>query len=819
MKVTFTFLSFFLSIVLKAQLLSGFVLTEQGNEVPFASVFIQNSSIGTFSNGKGYYQIKYASIEDTIVFSAIGFSDKKIAVRDITSTQLNINLTTEINEVSTVEIDGENDFAKSIIKKVIKNRSKHFKSISSFTADAYAKVSLEEENPFTPNTKDKLNFIEHYSVVHFQHPNNWKVEKMGVKDLSKKKEDKGTFNIRLGGPNRRAPKGKPTNPNIFFSEISDGHFNFYRNTISIPKLGETPFISPIGNMALLSYNYTYDGSFYENKQLVHRIKVIPKRKKDALFSGVIYINDQIYNLAAVELSLPSSCLLFFKEFKVYQNYKETDSLFLLARQEFFYEVHRGKSVLHGSVYNEFKNYNVNIEHPKNTFSNNIRITRDSAYSRDSSYWNKVRTIPLKKAEKVFVNKADSINKYQKSPKYLRHLDSINNRISGLDIFLNGIDHYNRERGVKWIIDPLLKQVKFAGVGGYRHALGGNYIKTFKNDNEVDFDGQVDYGFGNNDLLANGKIKFTYLPKKFAQLRIGGGAKYQMLTYMQNIATIFSRSNFVRNDYIEVGHYHELFNGLFLDAKIKYMKRTSINHLQMAGWSDDLFGSDNEPRNFDPYNELNLRVIASYTPFQKFAIEPNKKIILGSKWPTFKLHWEQGIPKVFDSKIHYQLLKLGVNQSIKWNVFGTGKYAFWAGKYLHATTVEYPNMTFFRGTDNYFFSHPIYTFQLLGNTLTALDEFIEFHYIHHFNGMLIKKIPVLRKSKLETVAGGGFLGIKDQKFNHSEVYSGLEFPFKLWDTKFKIGAYYSVAYSNYSNLNNMFKFGLNIYNPFTSTWAY
>lgn len=819
MKARLTFLCVIFCFAVKAQLLSGFVLNQKGQEIPFASVFLQNSSKGTLSNGKGYYQIKFSSNNDTLIFSAVGFLDKKIALKNINTQQLNVNLTVEINEVSTVVINGETDYAKEIIKKVIYNRSKNLSAIHSFSTEAYVKVSLEEENPFTPNTKDKLNFIEHYSIVHFAEPNKWMVEKLGVKDLSKKKTVKGNLNLRLGRPARMVPKGKPVNPNIFFSNISDGVFNFYKNTLSIPKLGETPYISPIGNLALLSYNYTYEGGFYEENQLVHKIKVIPKRNMDALFSGMIYINDQIFNLAALELSLPASALHFFKTFKVYQNYIKSDSVFVLNRQEFFYEVHRGRAVLHGSVYNEFNNYKVNIKHPKNTFSNNVRTTVDSAYTRDSLYWKKVRTIPLKKAEEIFVKKADSIKAYQSSPAYLKHLDAINNKVTIMDVFLNGIDHCNREKGQKWIIDPLIKQVKFAGVGGYRHALGGNFIKTYNNNNELDFDFQADYGFGNKDLLANGKIKFTYLPKKFAQLRIGGGAKYQMLTYMQNIATIFSRSNFVRNDYLEIGHYHELFNGLFLDFRLKYMKRTSIDELQMAGWGKDLFGEDNTPRSFDPYNEVNIRIITSYTPFQKYAIEPNKKIILGSKWPTFHIYWEQGIPKIFNAKINYQLLKSGITQNIKWNVFGTGKYALWGGKYLHATTVEYPNMTFFRGTDNYFFSHPIYTFQLLGNTLTALDEFVEFHYIHHFNGMLIKKIPLLKKSRLETVTGAGFLYINDGNFNHSEVYTGLEFPFKLWDTKFKLGAYYSVAYSNYSNLENMVKFGLNIYNPFTNSWSY
>lgn len=808
-----------LSNLAKSQLVSGFITKPSGEAAAFVSVYIANSSNGTVANSKGYYQIKVNAISDTIVFSAVGFEDVIVPYTTITNDQFNLKLSTSVTQISEVVIEGDYDFAKQVIKNAMAQRSVHLKEISSYNVKAYVKVSLEEENPFAQDMKDKLNFIESYNSIAFAYPNQWKVEKLGVKDLSKKKEDKGNFQKRFGGPPRRAPKRQASNPNLFFSNFSDGNFNFYQNNLSIPKLGETPFISPIGSFALVSYNYSYKGSFYENDVLIHKIEVQPKRSADALFSGTIYIHDQVWSIAALELSLPASALHYFKEFKVYQQYGLKDSLYVLNRQEFFYKVHRGRAVLHGTVYNEFEEYELNVDHPKGTFSNAIRVTVDSAYTRDSSYWKEVRLVPLKPNEKRFVEKIDSINEFEKSPEFLKRQDSIKNRVTFLDITLNGVDHYNREKGIKWIIDPLIKQVKFAGVGGYRHAFGGNFIKTFKNNQELNFDVQADYGFANQDLLGNGKVSFTYLPKKFASLRLSGGAKYQMLSYMQNIATIFSRSNYVRNDFIQVGHYHEVLNGLFLEMRAKYMKRTSIDGLEMAGWSDDLFGEDNKPRDFEPYNELNIKVNFSYTPFQKYALEPNKKIIIGSKWPTFHGRWEQGIPGVFDAKINYQLLKLGLTQTIKWNVFGTGKVAAWGGHYLHTNTVEYPNMTFFRGTDNYFFSHPIYTFQLLGETHTAMESFVELHYIHHFNGMFIKKVPLLNRTKLETVAGGGSLYINDGNFSHTEVFAGLEFPFKILDTKFKLGAYYAVAYSNYSNVNNMLKFGLNVFNPFANEWAY
>jgi len=153
------------------------------------------------------------------------------------------------------------------------------------------------------------------------------------------------------------------------------------------------------------------------------------------------------------------------------------------------------------------------------------------------------------------------------------------------------------------------------------------------------------------------------------------------------------------------------------------------------------------------------------------------------------------------------------------LLGTSKAKSWYGQYLSTNHVEIPNYSFFRGTDNYFFSHPLYTFQLLGETYSSLRNYISFNYIHHFHGAICKKIPYLKKTKIEAVTGGGILYINDNNLQHTEIYNGLEIPFRLGETQLKFGGYYAIAYSNYSNLLNMFKFGLNVFNPFTNKWAF
>ncbi|MDC1189168.1 DUF5686 family protein [Flavobacteriales bacterium] len=200
---------------------------------------------------------------------------------------------------------------------------------------------------------------------------------------------------------------------------------------------------------------------------------------------------------------------------------------------------------------------------------------DSSRYKGSTFWDPVRPIKLTKEEFKFKTKADSITQLQRSNKYLEAKDSIKNKTSLDNVLFTGLDHYNSMKMTKWVIDPLIKQSKIFGIGGYRHALGGKYIKRFRNNKEVSFHSTTNYGFRNNDLIGDGGISFVYAPLHFGSISLSTGSKYQMLTFMQNFATIFSRSNYIKNDFIELSMFREIKNGLFVDIKSKLKRKRQL----------------------------------------------------------------------------------------------------------------------------------------------------------------------------------------------------------------------------------------------------
>ena len=794
---------------------SGAIVSQMNQPIPMATIGVEGSTQFTYSDAHGQFSINVPDSAFYIIIQADGYA---LIRSQIQPNQNHLTFTPKpsVYQTNVVVIEKEEDFAKKLIRSVIQKNKFFRDNPEQFSCGAYLKNTFEDHTVDT--NKQQLNLVESALLIYHKSPNQWKEIKQGIRDYSIKKVA-GNTSLSIGGPINRPSRRIQVNPNLFFTSISDGNFQFYTSVISIPKISETPIISPVGPLAFTAYNFLVDTFFVEKGDIIYKIQVRPKNQNSPLFSGHLYINENHSSIQALELQLPNLALNTFNSFKIYQHYSLLDSIPLLDKQQIVYAVLKMNQRFIGTSTAVFHNYDLTPEFSKNTFNNAVSETEDSAMVRSDQFWDSLRLEPLKKREQDFAINMEKLKAYYESDTYKAEQDSINNRIRLLDIIFTGIDFNNSKSGMVYIFDPLIKQVKPFGVGGYRHSIGGNFLKTTQNKHIWHWDGQVDYGFNNNDLRGSLILRHTYLPKKFAAFKIGGGSKYQLLTFFVPIADLFSRGNYVQNNFLEIGHFHEVFNGLFLNIHGQFMERKSISQLNLAGWSNDLFGNNNIPLDFEDYNELRLNIELEYTPFQKYKMEPYQKIILGSKFPTFILNWEQGIPGLFNAKIHYQKLSLGLRRRYKLSLLGNGVVHTMASKYLFASNVAYPNFTFFRGTDQHLLSHPTYTYQMLGETFVSLNQYIEARFIHHFNGAIMNKIPIAKKLHLETVAGGGILLIEDNNFNHSEIFFGLDKPFKVWGTKFRLGGYYCLAYSNYNNGASMFKFGINIFDPISSKWAY
>jgi len=837
----FALACFFLLIsqITFGQYIKGTIKDKNGGPLPFASIYIKNSTTGASSNLKGEYFLENKPGTYIIVYSFVGYEtvEKEVIFTKHKHQEVNINLIESSTSLNAVEVVANTkDRAKEIMKQVRDKRKFYLSQIQNFSCDTYLKTSLEKERkkpiPIdslknTASTKEgkdmvshlkneKLNLIESISETFYKEPGKYKEVVVAYHDYAETQSESNGVSITVDyGSDDIAPtQYTAENPYLLYSDIMSSELNFYKNLIKYPTVSQQPLLSPIASNSSLSYSYNFAGSFYEDQQLIYKIDVKPIYKSEALFYGTIYIEDSTWALRSVDLSINRAALLFCKEFKVIQKYSKVNTnQYIPIRRELFYTISDGKFNIIGNSRVNHSNYQINREFPPKIFGNEIKKYEVDAFDKDSTYWTNIRPITLKESELQFIHESDSLKAYYTSDEYYAKTDSSFNKINIWSI-LNGVGHRNRKNGTEWYLSGIFEQVIPFGIGGYRHKLPGYFNKEFKNDYLLETKGFIDYG-----LKGKLGVGLTYFPKKFVRTFIEVGDFYDHINDFASIEQAFSRSNYIRTKSVSISQRMEIVNGLFGELSFDYSDQQPINNIELANWSNNLFGGLNTPTEFERYTKSEVKLELKYRIKQKYILKGNKKIIIGTKHPEITMVYRKGISGLFNSEVNFDYIELGIKDEMQLARFGSSRWEAKAGTFPNKQNLRTLEYKYFRGSDRWFFSDPVRSFQLLDSIFSTPNEYLKANYIHHFEGSILNKIPLINKLKLQLAAGAGTLIIPDADFAHFEMFAGVERIIRIKQQLFRLGAYAVTADNSLNEPDLTFKFGISFYNTFTKKWDY
>lgn len=835
--IIFCFNSYFAGII------QGKIIDNNGAPLPFASVYVKSSTIGTATNIKGEFLLELLPGNYIIVSSFIGYVSQEfhVSVERNSKEYLNITLVEDLQTLGEVKIYADNrDRAKEIMKEVRDKRSDYLKQIEWYQCKTYIKTALDKKVKLNKDSvvqsdnfqesgdlnqffkRENLNLIESISITSFERQRKYKEHFIAFHDYSEiKGESKGaSVNISVGDDLMAPEPEVTTNPYILFNDVLSCDFNFYENLIYFPEVTQKPLLSPIAETANLTYQYDLEGSFYEGLQLIYKIKVTPIFITDAAFSGFVYVEDSTWKVRSIDLSINPQAMSFCKDFHIIQNYEsiENNGFLVPVKREISYTIKDGSSFILANTRIIHSDYAINTNSSKIKWTNEIKSFESDALDKDSIFWTQNRPIQLQEKELKFVATCDSLKAYFSSPEYYNKQDSIFNHINIWSIF-NGVGRRNSFIKQEWYIEGVLSQIQPFGIGGYRHKLPGYYNKEFKNDYKLEVDGFVDYGFKNKDVKGKLGVGLTYVPKKFVRTYITIGDYYDMINNFASLSQTFSRSNYVRNVNFSIAQRMEIINGLFAELTLNFSDQRPINNLQLENWSNELFGTLNIPVDFERYIKSELVLDIKYRIKQKYMYKGNKKVILESRYPVIVAKYKKGVPGLLNSEVNYDYIELGASHELKLKRFGTSAWKVTYGNYINKNGLRVLEHKYFRGSDQIIFSNPLRSFQLLGPTLSTANNFFQANYMHHFEGSILNKVPYLNRLKLELAGGIGILMIEDDNFKHIEAFAGIERMFKIRQQLFRIGTYAVTSVNTVEQSNFTFKVGVNMYNAFSRRWDY
>ncbi len=843
----------FLSFLLNGAVIRGIITESNGTPLPFANVYVKNSTYGVTADNNGAYFMELKAGTYTLVYNLLGYKtlEKEITIKNKDELVLDIVLEKSEVQINQIEIVANKvDKAKKIMKKVRQNRKEYYQAVDNFKCVSYVKTSIESElrqkskdtisgekdfNTFLK--KEKLNLIEYIANTYYKRPGKFKEDVTAYHDYADVTpiDFDGSISVgneKYGESELGGGSYYYNNPNIFYQNITSADFNFYKNKILLATLYNQPFISPIAGNSALVYNYKFVTSFYENGTKINKISVEPKNKVSSTFYGHIFIEDSTWALLSVDLYVNEQVLSTYKKFNIIQNYEKIeDGIYLPSRTEIIYTVinneqnivigggkKKSKQFILGNTKIMRTDYAVNQPNIKSHLNNEIISYTVDAMDKDSVFWAESRPVELREHELEFISQADSIKNYYLSDTYLDKQDSIFNRITWWTPF-SGWGHKNHYKGTTVYVGGLLAQMNIIGIGGYRHQLPVDFRKRFSNDVLLETNFFIDYGFQNKDVKGKVGVGVTYFPKKFVRTYILVGDYYSIINNYAAFGQFLSRSNYARAKTFEIRQRMEVVNGLYAELSFLYSKQLPIKDLQFSEWSELLFGKFNNPLSFETYIKSEMQLELRYVPAQKYFIKNNRKIIIGSDLPEIFLKYRKGIPKIFKSEVNFDYLEIGSKGIFLLGRMGESRWHLRAGSFLNHKNLRVLEYKYFRGSDAYLFSNPITSLQLLPLVFYTNREYLQFNYIHHFGGFILNRVPLLKYIKLSIAAGTSSLLIPDKNFYQIETFAGLEKPFRIRTQKFRVGLYAVTADNNLSKANFSVKVGITYFDSYKRKWGY
>lgn len=777
------------------QLVNGTVFDERNIPIPFAKIFVKNDpEQRTIADANGYYEMRLFPGEYFLVFSATGYDTREgyITITDA-DVQRNFQLLpTKFQDLEDVEISvKKSNPGREIMLKVVEKRDLINPWNYPHSVDVYIKAS-EKIDKKESKTKNKA---EETSTT----------DPSGIEDpfeTEKKKRDELANNMNLvevqltrnfSPPNdvkefRNGFEKRGNDRLLYYTTTVKSNFNFFENLLHLDDLHQTPVSSPISGPGILSYKYRLEEQYLENGQKIHKIKIIARNSSTSTLEGYIWVIDSLWLVKKLDLTMEKGNLLIYDYFSIQQEFEHPgDTLCLLKSQSLIYGVKYKDESSDCKTIATFSNYNFRPSFAKRFFNSEVAVTEQEAYDKDTSYWAQKRTVDLTVEERAYIIARDSINDWYNRKEYLDSIDSVFNRITLLKIAWWGIEHRNREKRYQWILSSAAALIRPMYIAGPRISPWFDYFKKWPNERFIELYTEVSYGFFNQDIKGRTRLKYRYDPFHFGTARISFSHDFDAVRSYDAITQIYKRSNFIETTMLNIGNDRELFNGFYMDLDVNFAERRSLDGYTFFTLFDEAI-PNNDPTEFESYQALIGTVTFSYTPKQKYMREPHRKVLLGSRYPTFYLTYERGVPGIFGSDVNHEYARLGMTQTFKISTFGTSSYHLLTGKFLSAKSLKDADFKFQRRSDPFIFSNPLYSFQGFDTSLPSRDIFYEFHFVHHDNGAIINKIPFMKKTRIGLVAGFGALYVKEFDYQHYELLAGLERNFKFSKRRLRLGVY-------------------------------
>ncbi|MDR2362125.1 MAG: DUF5686 and carboxypeptidase regulatory-like domain-containing protein [Prevotellaceae bacterium] len=541
-----------------AQTIKGHIEDVQGARIPFATLYVKELKQGVTSNADGAFELSAPVGTYTCLFRCLGYEMiTDTVVLTAHSAPLRVVLPETVYELPSVRISatGE-DPAYAIMRRAI-SRAPYFRqAVTEFLADVYIKGSL------------RVGAIKGLAGL--------ALDKKTKRALS---NSSGVFEsvneVRFTAPDRYDHRTKSVQQAVSF-DMDDFKMPDLKVGMMLVDIYD-PGMNILSTRAFSNYTFRYEGDFLEGALRINKIKVTSRYKRKDLYSGYLYIVEDLWNVYSFDLSMDYMGM----DFRLEQHYGETaDGIYLPVSS---------KAGLTGKIMGiELSgHYNASIKYslitPNDRLSplssgrtpppdavnpkkarieeqltaivskdqlttrdmrrvarmqqelaemaddarraergeektlevkNNYSFSEDSvARRRDTSYWNTVRPIPLVRDEVTTFRKNDSLRLIA-SGRDTSSAARSSRWKSGLFKLIGG-DTFRIDSTLFVSYGGLMNinGFDFNTVDGFVYGQSASIVKRFSRDRHLTFRASAAWAFSRHTVLWDAVLWYRYLPRQ------------------------------------------------------------------------------------------------------------------------------------------------------------------------------------------------------------------------------------------------------------------------------------------------------------------
>ncbi|OWY20853.1 carboxypeptidase-like regulatory domain-containing protein [Sphingobacteriales bacterium UPWRP_1] len=716
--------------------ISGKVIDDATQEsVPFANVFLQNTTIGTVTDMDGNFYLKTQRLSDSLGVSSVGYAKRFKYVSAAPTQNIVFRIVREdiVMQEFTV-VAGENP-ADIMMRKIIAQKNEHsIEKNETYQVEVYNKIEVDVTDLNKKITTRKV--MKPFSFI-FDNVDSLSEEKPflpiflteSLSDFYYNKDPKLTKEVIKASKISGVENESVTQ---FLGNMYQ-KIDIYEDWM--PVMGKN-FPSPISDQALFYYKYSLiDSSAIDNHWSYH-LTFKPRREQGTAFTGDFWVCDTVFALRRINMHLDGKNvnINFIEKLNIYQEFAETqNNIWALVKDKLvvdFIAAEKAPGVI-GRKSTYFKNFVFNSPHTKKILENKEDIVvSENVFDKPEEFWLTARHDSLSANEKAIYAMIDTIKNIPIAKTYINIVTTI---VSGYKIW-GPVE-----------IGPYFSMVSADEVEGWRVRLGGRTSNDFST--RIMLSGYGAYGFKDKRFKYGADALVIVNRKPWQTLYAG----YKNdLDIQSNNVEEFGQDNLLAGLYRrkvpqKLTNIKSAELSYSRDWKRGLSNKITLNHRIYQPQFDFYFLDEVNPLT-PPDSTITTSEIQFNTRFafkEKFVSGKFTRISLGSDYPIVNFTYTLGIKGILNSEFNYHRLDLSVYDWFYVGPMGYTSYQFTAGKIFGK--LPFLLLENFPGNETFFYNR--YSFNRMNEYEFTADTYASLLLTHHFDGIFFNRVPLLRKLKL------------------------------------------------------------------------